>query len=90
MRRRCHREPCERPKRSEGCGRRENLQRSGREEAGLPAGEIFWPAGLAAAPAGFRFSETCRGLGLVETDDTETCVVHPNEHHATVDGGSNG
>jgi hypothetical protein len=54
---------CERPERSGGPGRRENLERSSREEAGfrdqaglardnVPAGEILSPDRLAGAPAG--------------------------------------
>jgi hypothetical protein len=55
-----------RPEQSGGPARRENLQRSGREEAGpgvqalpgprinLPAGGIFSPRGLRAEPAGSK------------------------------------
>jgi hypothetical protein len=46
---------CKRPERSGGPGRRKNLERRwrrGREEAGLPAGEILLSDGLWAAPAG--------------------------------------
>jgi len=43
---------CERPEQSGGPGRRENLERSVREEARLGAGEILPTDRLAAAPAG--------------------------------------
>lgn len=45
---------CERPKHSEGPGRRKNLERRlrrGREETGSPAGEILLAEGLWAALA---------------------------------------
>jgi hypothetical protein len=55
---------CKRPERSGGPGRRKNLERRwrrGREEAGMPAGEILLPDGLWAAPAGSSALQSRQG-----------------------------
>ena len=55
---------CSRPEQGGGPPRRENLQRSGREEAGLPAGEIFSPRRLRVASAGSKAERDKQGTGL--------------------------
>ena len=79
---------CERPEHRGGPGRRKNLQRSGREEAGprvqaspgprinLPAGEIFAPSGLRAGRRSLALNETCRD-GTKNSGDKER-VAYPH------------
>ena len=63
-RRRRHREHGERPKRSGGPRRGENLQRSGREEAGLPGRGNSCPAEVGGGACGIQRPKRHAGTGL--------------------------
>jgi hypothetical protein len=67
------------PEQSVGPERRKNLEHSGREEAGLPVGEIYSRNRLVAAAAVSTLQETSRG-GDCRKPEKWKRLAYPEEH----------